>query len=480
MIFLPPGVHLAEALPRCRGVMACVILLTVGSAAGAGELPPEILALRQRAQAIAESGVEEARTSGSRELQALESSRAAAGDTDGAARARQQRTEWACQGKAVDGRRIITLNPQKTSRAAAGVKSLPLAEGPGAIEVITGRAALEWESPAEPGWYDVRITHRVAGFKDYSAEESPGPFTKREDSSDPPSAGGYLRISAICSLGAKTFTTGRSLVSTGGNWRTVSMGSIQLEGKSVVIRMEALEAGTRTLADVRLIELIPVAGPTGDAALTAFRALKQKYEENAALSARPVNEIYRKELQRIESEARKTGDTLLIAKTVAERDALDGKPHPDGSYSRPFALGFEPSLDFEARDARPSQAKDYLLGFKTGALVRWKVKNLGIPPGKYNVQLKCRVQLNGGGIATLTCDGGGAPSRVKVDPIIVAGEKRSRDSSVEPGPDTRTISDFTLTIPPEATTLTLEVIQLSHTGGSLFDFRKILLIRTDE
>jgi hypothetical protein len=440
-------------------------------------------------------------------LLALEKSRVAAGDYDGAERVRRRREEAISLAVNDDGRMTVRLSSMELTKKGSG---LAIDESSGVVTVSSAGAFLEWDVSGELiGWYEVRLTHAVAGSGDRTAGVQPvsGPLPadrrgKRNDS-DPP-AGGWVSFENASSLGGNGTVLRREIVSTGGwnAWRTVSLGKLEvtgrIAGRIAEFKLTAEEAGPDGLMRFRELELVPVPPPgaaeNGAAPLTAAREV---FEKQFRSQTQATTNRYRDSLSALEQQALRAKDTDAVVRVREEKLRLQhpaklalGTADETAAQSVPVTLGVGNGFNCQYRgeitldSTRTSLTKLRPAG---AATITWRLPAFSVASGTYRVELRGRVPANGGGTATLAAFGpsnaaSGTPLKLTVESLATpeAARRKPEDGAAAPAPAERPVAAGVMVIGKGAETLALTVSSLTHADGWLLDLSAVTLTRATE
>ena len=435
-------------------------------------------------------------------LAALEKTRAAAEDYAGAERLRRRREESLVVAGAEDGRVPIRLSSKEVAKKGSGLKE---DEKTGIITILSSGASIDWDISGNiKGAYEVRLTHAVGGKKDRTAEITPfvrpatGERHLKKSSDDSGPRSGLLSFQNVSSLkGTESFVLCREIVSTGGpnEWVTVSMGRLEIAGRIAKFKLVADESGTEPLRFSSL-ELIPIPPLTaiedGTGKLIKARDVFDKEFRNHTQSP---NNHYRESLTQLELLAQRAGDTDAFLRIRDEKTTLLSTPAQlalgeQTSKGTPLILDAGQSINCYCQgDIIPDPGRKCLTRLRPagGARVTWKLPAYQVGSGTYTVEIKGRVQLNGGGTATLQAMGkanavAGPPVKVEVKPVLAADAKPKKpESGAEPvTPENRTIEGGSVVIGKGAESLVFTVTGLTHQDGSLMDLSQVVLRRTGD
>jgi hypothetical protein len=453
-----------------------------------GQVLPEILELRRRCAAQIAAGDVSLQTRRLAELQELETSRAAAGDYEGAQRVAVVREGVLGEAAArADTRARVLLQAREVTTRGSGLRDDPAT---GVIFFSKKGATVEWDVRGQfSGWYEVRLRCAVKG----------SPRTKDGDSGqEEKKAGGVVAFSRVGGLGAAAAPVVHGVEGTGGwnLYETVVIGRMALSNGPVRLRLVAEKAASEGLMNLARVELVPVSGPVAveaaDVLPGALVKAREVFLKSYAERARGATERYRKELAVLEAAFEKAKDREGVARVKQERARVAGEPDPgmlsggDGERVRTVVMGVGDVLGCSWRgECRLSNTKDVLGGLRPagGASVLWKLRAFGVPTGSWDVKIKARVGALGGGTAELQFLGAGGvalgePVAVEVEPVQTAEEReknRDDEDAKVPDAESRTIDAGRMTIPKQAETLILRVSGLTHGDGTLFDLKAVEL-----
>lgn len=441
----------------------------------------------------------------------LEKSRAAAGDYEGAHRARTRREQALAAAGTDDGRMPILLSTKNLTGKGTG---LVVGETRGTATFKSNGAYIEWDITGDfNGWYEVLLSHAVVGGRDWSGEVSPvtGPIPAsfRERRNDPdyyaPAAGGWVSFQNVSSLSRSNTVLRRELVSTGGwnAWRAVSLGRIQFNPTRIAkFRLAGEEIARDGLMHFKQLDLVPVAEPaaaatTGEARLTAMReTFRKTFRTRIAGSVT----TYKAALTALEQQAVRSKDNDLLFRVRDEIKRLTLAPEllalssDEALAASPSAIALTVGNSFGTSfrgDIALDASKAFLTKLKPAgaASITWRLSAFNVGSGTYEVALKGVVPVTGGGSATLAAFGessapAGEPLKFEIKPVVTP-EQRSKkpnpfDDYAPPVPDKRTEEPGKITIAKGAQTLTLTVTGLAHTDGWLMDLASLTLTRARE
>jgi hypothetical protein len=439
-------------------------------------------------------------------LAVLEKSRAAAEDYAGADRVRHRREEALAVAGADDGRIPIRLKAQDAAKKGSGLKE---DDKSGIITIISSGAFIEWDISGEiKGWYEVKLTHAVAGRKDRTGEISPTAGTatldrrpKKNGTEEAGTRSGLLSFQNVTNLkSSESLVLRREIVSTGGpyEWATASMGLMEISGRIAKCKLVYDEAGSEPVRLLAL-ELIPVPQPSavGDGTVRLVK-VREVFDKEFRNLTQASNNRYRETLTQLEQQAQHTNDTDTLVRLRDEKARLLNTPSQlalgEAGESRtggaPLVLDAVTSINcFCHGDISPDKARKCLTKLRPAgsATVTWRLPAYHIGSGTYTVEVKGRVQLNGGGTASLAAlaKGGtpaGSPLKVEVKPVVSPEAKGKKpDPKVEsPVAENRTLEPGSIVIGKGAESLVLTVTGLTHSEGSLMDLSQITLTRTGD
>jgi hypothetical protein len=434
-------------------------------------------------------------------LTELERRRASAGDYEGAQRVRLRGEQALAAAGTDDGRSSVPLLVGDSTNKGTG---LSVNESQTTAEFRTKGAFLEWDmTGAFGGWYEVMLTHGVMGGKDQTAEISPviGPIPKHREDSDSEAAptGGWVAFQNMSNLGAATVLR-REIVSTGGwnSWRTVSLGRIQMpDSRLAKFRLTGEEVAKRGLMHFRQLELIPVSAPAsaavaGEDKLTGARVVFEK-EFRSRVSVNSTG--YRSALASLEQQAIRTKDNDLLYRVREEVKRLAETPEKLALSSdaelaalpAKFKLTVGDSFSCQRRgDIKLDSGSSTLTQLRPAgtAAIIWRLSAFNVVSGVYEVEIDCRVPLNGGGGASLGAFGAanapaGPALKFDVKPVVLPENKNKPLASGEPAPsaEKRTEEPGKIIIGKNAESLILSINSLVHSNGSLMDITSLKLTR---
>jgi hypothetical protein len=437
-----------------------------------GQVLPEILELRRRCAAQIAAGDVPLQARRLVELQELETSRAAAGEYEGAKRAAVVRESVLGEATArEDTRARVLLHAREVTTRGSGLRDDPAT---GVIFFSKKGATVEWDLRGQfTGWYEVRLTCAVKGSPRLKDGDSEGEGESK--------AGGVVVFSRVGGLGAAAAPVVHGVEGTGGwnLYETVTIGRMPLSSGPVRLRLVAEKAAAEGVMNLARVELVPVGGPVAveqaDAVPEALVKAREGFLKAFGERARGATERYRKELAGMEAAFEKAKDREGVARVRQERARVAGALDPgmlsggDAERVRTVVMGVGDPLGCSWRgECRLNNTKDVLGGLRPagGAAVLWKLRAYGVPTGTWDVKIKTRVGALGGGTAELQLLGAGGvalgdPVAVEVEPVQT--------------PESRTIEAGRMTIPKQAETLILRVSGLTHGDGSLFDLKAVEL-----
>ena len=476
-----------------------------GLPASGAALPPELAALRAR-YAVSLSTADRAVTGQwMTTMSALEKARAAAGDYEGAARMRVRREESLVLMGTDDGRMTVRLSIKEVTGKGSG---LTIGETGGTATLTSNGAFLEWDVSSEfKGWYDIMLTHGVGGRGDHTAEVTPitgprPPAEKSDSDSSPPVAGGWASIQNLSSLNRNETVLRRQIVSTGGwnAWRRVSMGRMELNGRLARLRLTVEDPTREGVMQFRYLELVPSTPPAPGAkgAAEKLKLARDEFVKDFRSLALTANGKYRAGLDALEQQATRSKDTDTLIRVRNEKDALTNSPEalalssPSGgsSHSGPIKLEVNNSFNCTVRgDIRPDKDRTALTMLRPAgtATVTWRLLAFNVASGVYQVEIKGRVPVNGGGTGTLAAFGAasapaGKALGFKIDPVVKpeARGKKLESGESPPAAQRLELDAGHVVIGKGAESLTLTVTGLTHSDGSLMDLRYLTLTRTGD
>lgn len=438
-------------------------------------------------------------------LEGQERQRLAEGDFDGAARIRERRLELlAVKTAAATQRPPVLLSPA----SARTSKEVDFQDEKKVVARFrrTG-SMMEWELPAQtPGTYQVVLVFGVLGDEDKNERNDPYkdpkvPLPERTGNGGVfdfllggPRGGGVVEFRKLSNF-KDGGTVLRCSVRPSGGWateRSVAMGRVELEGKSMKFSLRAVDAQPAGVMDFYRLELVPAAPaavPADPAGLKELARLKEVYQKQFTEQTRGVTAKYIKNLGDLEISAARSSDTETLALVRQEKQRMSqpesrttGSAPPDNKVR---VLPVTERLYMLAGgEARLTNQGDYLTKIRPAndCIITWKLAGLGVPSGTYSVEAECRLTPEHGGTAVLTAaaNGGvtGPPMPCKFEPpqfnpysIIT---RRRPDGT----PGTSTLRTFTLgkvTIPKGSDYLKLQVTSLKVPDGSLCDLKLLRL-----
>ena len=476
-----------------------------GSPASDAALPPELAALRAR-YAVSLSTADRAVTGQwMTSMATLEKARAAAGDYEGAARMRVRREESLVLMGTDDGRMTVQLTTKEVTGKGSG---LTIGETGGTATLTSNGAFLEWDVSGDfKGWYDIILTHGVNGRGDHTAKVTPltgprPPAEKSESDSSPPVAGGWASFQNLSSLNRNETVLRREIVSTGGwnAWRRVSLGRMEINGRLARLRLTAEDPAKEGVMQFRQLELLPSTPPAPGAkgAAEKLKLARDEFVKDFRSLALAASRKYRTGLDALELQATRSKDSDTLIQVRSEKDALTTSPEAlalnsssgDSSRSAPIKLEVTNSFNFTVRgEIRPDKDRTALTMLRPvgTATVTWRLLAFNIGSGDYQVEIKGRVPVNGGGTGTLAAFGAsstpaGKALGFKIDPVVKP-EARGRKLPPEESPPSAQRLELDaghIIIGKGAETLTLTVTGLTHSDGSLMDLRYLTLTRTGD
>jgi len=470
--------------------------------------PPGLRELRAR---LAESLTVADRAATTRWMAAvmeLEKARAAAGDYEGARRARDRRERALAAAGTSDGRMPVALGAKNLTNKGPG---LVISETQGTVTFRNSGSFIEWDATGEfNGWYEVLLTHGVVGGTDRSGDimpvTGPIPDSYRARQSEPgyaaPAAGGWVALQNMSSLGRTKVALRREIVSTGGwnAWRTVSLGRMELSRTRIArLRLSGEEVAREGLMHFRQLELVPIPEPfaaaagDGEARLAAMReTFRRNFRSRITSSAA----AYKSSLTALEQQALRSKDNDLLFRVRDEVKRLQQAPEElalssdEALAAAPVTVALPAGHSFGTAirgDIVFDSAKSSFTKLKPAgtASITWRLSAFNAGSGTYEVALHGVVPVTGGGSATLAAFGesstpAGDPLRIEIKPVISPEKRQAKLASGEnaPVPDKRTEEPGKLVIAKGAQTLTLTVNALTHPDGWLMDLASLTLTRT--
>ena len=438
-------------------------------------------------------------------LAALEKSRAVAGDYEGAARARARREETLSLMGTDDGRIPVRLTVSEITSKGSG---LTIGEA-AAIATLSGNGAfLEWDISGDfKGWYEVMLTHAVGGRGDHTAEVTSTtgprpPLNKNDPDYHAPLAGGWASFQNVSTLSRNEMVLRREIVSTGGwnAWRGVNLGRLEINGRLARLRLTVEDAAKEGVMHFRHLELVPSTPPaqgmkgSADKLAQARDAFVKDFRTQALAASRK----YRAGLDLLEQQATRSKDTDAVVRVRNEKDALAKSPEMlalaavDAVAVSPAAIKLDVGNSFNCTvrgDIRPDKERTALTGLRPAntATVTWRLLAFNVGSGTYQVGIKGRVPVNGGGFATLAAFGASSAAagpvlRITIAPVVKPDARNNKpEAGVEP-PTAQALELEVgeLVISKGAESLVLTVTGLTHPDGSLMDLSQITLTRTGE
>jgi hypothetical protein len=441
-------------------------------------------------------------------LATLEKERAAAGDYAGAERIQRRRESALAVTGAADGRVSMRLASKDLARKGSGLKE---DDASGIITMSGTGAFIEWDVSGDfKGAYEVRLTHAVAGRKDLTGEVAPFAAPAGSDRSQKKSAvedatarSGWLSFQNISGLkSSPAMVLHREIVSTGGSyqWATVSMGRLEISGRIAKFSLAIEEAGSEPMR-FRSLELVPVSAvaTAGDGAEKLAKA-REIFNREFRNQTQAANNRYRESLARQEQEARRANDNDTLVRLRNEKARLSTTPEQlalgeagSTASTGPIVLDVlasSASFKFSVRgDITPDSSRTGLTKLRPAntASITWKLAACNVRSGVYNVEIKARVPLNGGGTASLVSTGSaitnGKPLNIPVKPVVttLTKPKKPEAGTEAPAPENRTLLPGSIVISKGAENLVLTVTELTHPdGGWLMDLSQITLTRTGD
>ena len=282
----------------------------------------------------------------------------------------------------------------------------------------------------------------------------------------------------------------RTLRSTGG-WsktRVLTLGPLELDGKSVKFSLRAAGAQPAGLMDFHRVELVarPPSGNLLDPAAAnpkELERLQDVYQKQFAEQTRALNTRFLKGLADLEGKGGRDGNNALVAFVRQERlrwesSASGSIPGPAGApAAQEYLLPVNDKLNLMVRgEAKMTNQGDFLTRMrpeKTCA-VSWKLAGLAVPSGSYAVELDCRLGVAHGGSATLLAETPGGASGPPLD-FTVRSAKSSDNLKPDKEWEPRLLKAGTVIIPKGAQYLTLRVDSLNDPAASLFELKSVKL-----
>lgn len=492
-----------------KRIVPCALLTTLTLAAAQTAPPGELTALRDHMSAsfnVADRTVTSQWLTG---LAELEKARAAAGDYEGAQRARLRREQALATAGSDDGRAAILLAARNVTGKGTG---LIVSENKLTTTFGTNGAFMEWDLTGDfKGWYEIMLTHGVLGGTDHSADIQPvtGPIPaalrKQKDAltSEAPAAGGWVSFQNMSSLGGGNILLHREIVSTGGwnAWRTVTLGRIQIAPSRLAkFRLTGEDVAGKGLMQFKQLELVPVSEPAAAAAggETRLTAGRQWFEKEFRTGIAASASTYKTALTALEQQAIRTKDSDLLFRVREEVKRLAASPDKlalssnEDLASSPGGITLAVGNSFGCQyrgDITLDTGKTFLTKLKPAgaASVTWRLSAFNIGSGAYDVTINCRVPVNGGGSATLAAFGessapAGKALAFDVKPVVKPEDRNKPIASGDDPPTAqkRTEEPGRIVINKGAQTLILTINGLTHGDGWLMDLTSITLTRTGD
>ena len=456
--------------------------------------PPALVALRQRYQKYLQEAESGPRTRWLAGLEAMERRKAGEGDFAAAAALKERRLSLANAASAAPA----TARPNIELKAAKARDSSGIDYADNQKEVGRFRrtgAFLEWELPGQPaGIYQVNLVCGVLGAENGNTDDPPtekdllpGPGEGYVNSI---TAGGVVEFRILTSLKDGGPVLRRTLRSTGG-WtktRVLSLGQLELDGKSVKFSLRAAGALPAGLMDFHRVELVASKASGSQTETTAAKPkelerLQDVYQKQFTEQTRTLNARFLKSLADLEGQAGRNGNSALAALVRQERMKLESgaagsnagpTPAPAGQK---YLLPVNDKLNLMVRgEAKMTNQGDYLTRMRPAktCAISWKLAGLGVPSGAYTVELDCRLTLDHGGSATLLTE---TPGGVPGPALGFSVHAVKAGDSVKPVKEweSRLLKPGRVIIPKGAMYLTLKVDSLVNPAASLFELKSLKL-----
>lgn len=440
-------------------------------------------------------------------LAELERARAAAGDYEGAQRARTRRERKLETAGTGDGRSPVTLGTKNLTNKGPG---LVVGETQGTATFKSSGSFIEWDITGKfDGWYEIRLTHAVAGGSDASREITPvtGPLPAdyRARKNDPdyyaPAAGGWVAFQNTSNLGLSKTVLRREIVSTGGwnAWRTVSLGRLQFGSTRLArLRLTGEEVAREGLMHFRHIELVPAGEPpaSADTGASKLAVLRESFRKNFRARITGSAAAYRSSLTALEQQASRAKDNDLLFRVREELKRLHQSPELLALSSDEALAAAPTSITLPAGNSFGTTFRgDIVFDNARGAFTKlkpageasitWRLSAFNVGSGTYDVALRGEVPVNGGGSASLAAFGesstpAGEPLRFEIKPVVSPEKRNAKPAATvsAPVPDKRTEEPGKIVIARGAQTLTLTVTGLTHSDGWLMDLAGLTLTRS--
>ena len=483
----------------CIVVLWCALFRGDQAGAQSAGDPAALAALRARYQKLLMEAESPARLHWLAALEALERQKAVAGDFEVAAAVRAQRLSWLKEG-GMRSAAAAVLQPISLKGADAKTKSGVEAvdQKKESMRFRRNGASMEWELPGQmPGTYQVSLVCGVIGRFDLTNQPDPlrdprEPLPVRIPSQfiDPGLAGGVVefRKTGVLNEGVRVLRC--SVRSTGG-WtvtRSLPMGSVTLDSKSVKFSLKAVDALPAGVMDFYRLELVPDARAAGADVQGAkeLARLKDVYQKQSTDLSKGVNARYLKGLADLEVSASRNGDNETLALVRQERKRMEGagagagaSPNITAGTGRHVLAVKEKLYVLLKGESRLTNQGDYLTRMRPAKSceVIWKLAGLGVPSGTYSVALDYRVMAGNGGSATLFASSPGTEPAPGLS-IEVAGVDGNRGSIPKSAAIFTSQGEVlgNVVIPKGSQYLTLRVDSLNDPGGSLCDLKAIELM----
>ncbi len=438
-------------------------------------------------------------------LAELEKSRAAAGDYEGAARARARREETLTLMGTGDGRIPVKLTVRELTSKGSG---LTIGEAAASATLSSNGAFLEWDVSGDfKGWYQIMLTHAVGGRGDHTAEVTPitgprPPLNKSDPDYKVPLAGGWACLQNVSPLSRNETVLRREIVSTGGwnAWRGVNLGRMEINGKLARLRLTVEDAAKEGVMHFRHLELIPstLPSPGAKGAADKLALARDAFVKDFRSQALEASRKYLAGLDLLEQQAIRSKDTDALVRVRNEKQALAKSPEllafsaADDSAGSSAAIKLDVGNSFNCTvrgEIRPDKERTALTGLRPAntATVTWRLLAFNVGSGTYQVGIKGRVPVNGGGTATLAAFGvsnapAGPALKITIVPVVKPEARNNKpETGVEPpAAKELELEAGVLVIGKGAESLVLTVTGLTHADGSLMDLSNITLIRTGE
>lgn len=278
------------------------------------------------------------------------------------------------------------------------------------------------------------------------------------------------------------------------------MGRMELNGRLARLRLTVEDPTREGVMQFRYLELVPSTPPAPGAkgAAEKLKLARDEFVKDFRSLALTANGKYRAGLDALEQQATRSKDTDTLIRVRNEKDALTNSPEalalssPSGgsSHSGPIKLEVNNSFNCTVRgDIRPDKDRTALTMLRPAgtATVTWRLLAFNVASGVYQVEIKGRVPVNGGGTGTLAAFGAasapaGKALGFKIDPVVKpeARGKKLESGESPPAAQRLELDAGHVVIGKGAESLTLTVTGLTHSDGSLMDLRYLTLTRTGD